>query len=273
MAAEVNRQWRIAARPRGNVELSDFEYAEVPLPTPGPGQVLLKTHYLSIAPVMRMYMMGAQPTDDARLEIGDVIHGRGVAEVVVSNHPGYQVGDYLHGQIGWQTYKATSITAQERFRKMQPLGLPIHLGLTVLGYSGFSAYCGYFDCGQPQPADTVLVSGAAGGVGHMVVQMAKAAGAGRVIGIAGGPEKLELIKALGCDAAIDYKAEDVAERIGALIPEGIDIYFDGPGASGLRRAGRPVWLHLGVHPPAAFRPDQLHSGARQAGQHDRLLRL
>ncbi len=236
MAEQVNRQWRVAARPEGNVKASDFQYAEEPVPQPGPGEVLLKTHYLSIAPVMRMYMMGAQPTDDARLEVGDVIHGRGVGEVVASHHPAYAVGDFLHGQIGWQTFKATPVTPQERFRKMQPLGLPIHLGLTVLGFSGFSAYCGYFDCGQPKPADTVLVSGAAGGVGHMVVQMAKAAGAGRVIGIAGGPDKVQLVKDLGCDAAIDYKSEDVAQRIAELIPEGIDIYFDNVGGEILAAA-------------------------------------
>lgn len=232
----VNRQWRVAARPEGNVKPTDFEYTEEPIPRLGNGQVLLRTHYLSLAPVMRMYMMGVQPTDDARLEIGDVIHGRGVGEVVASRHPDYSVGDILHGQFGWQTYKATSVTPQERFRKMQPLGLPIYLGLTSLGFSGFSAYCGYFDCGRPKPADCVLVSGAAGGVGHMVIQIARAAGAGRVVGIAGGARKVDLIRDLGCDDAIDYKSEDVAARIGECFPNGIDIYFDNVGGETLEAA-------------------------------------
>lgn len=232
----VNRQWRVAARPEGNVKATDFEYTEEPIPEPAERQVLLRTHYLSLAPVMRMYMMGIQPTDDAPLEIGDVIHGRGVGEVVASRHPDYRVGDILHGQFGWQTYKATSVTRQERFRKMQPLGLPIYLGLTSLGFSGFSAYCGYFDCGRPQPADRVLVSGAAGGVGHMVVQIARAAGAGRVVGIAGGQRKVELIRDLGCDDAIDYKSEDVATRIQECFPDGIDIYFDNVGGETLEAA-------------------------------------
>lgn len=236
MTDSVNRQWRVAARPDGNVKPSDFEYTEKPIPTPGDGEVLLKTHYLSLAPVMRMYMMGLQPTDDRPLDIGDVIHGRGVGEVVASNHPNYKPGDFMHGQMGWQTYKVSKVTEQERFRKMQPLGLPVYLGLTCLGFSGFSAYCGYFDCGQPKPADKVLVSGAAGGVGHMVIQIAKAAGAGRVVGIAGGAEKVQLVKDLGCDQAIDYKSEDVAARIADLFPDGMDIYFDNVGGETLQAA-------------------------------------
>ena len=236
MSTDVNRQWRVAARPDGNVKPADFEYTEQSIPNPGEGEVLLKTHYLSLAPVMRMYMMGLQPTDDAKLEIGDVIHGRGVGEVMASNHPEYQAGDILHGQMGWQTYKVSKITKQERFRKMRKQGLPIYLGLTCLGFSGFSAFCGYFDRGFPKPGDVVLVSGAAGGVGHMVIQIARAAGASRVIGIAGGPEKVKLITDLGCDAAIDYKSEDVPQRIAELIPEGIDLYFDNVGGETLEAA-------------------------------------
>lgn len=232
MKEDRNCQWRVAARPVGNVKPTDFAYAEEDIPRPGEGEFLLKTLYLGLAPVMRMYMQGTGAAGERPLQIGDVIHGRGVAEVIESNHPDYQAGEIVQGQCGWQTYKVSSGTKQERFFKCRNYGLPYVLGAGVLGMTGLSAWGGWMGCAQAKPGDLAVVSGAAGGVGSIVVQMARIMGC-RVIGIAGGPEKCAFIKGLGCEEAIDYKNEDVPSRIAELCPDGLDIYFDNVGGETL----------------------------------------
>ena len=117
MKEDRNCQWRVARRPVGNVRPDDFKYTEEDIPRPGEGEFLLKTLYLGLAPVMRMYMQGTGAAGEKILQIGDVIHGRGVAEVVESNHPGFKVGEVVQGQCGWQTYKVSKGTRQERFFK------------------------------------------------------------------------------------------------------------------------------------------------------------
>jgi NADPH-dependent curcumin reductase CurA len=243
MSAErINRQWTVGAHPERDLDRSHFAYRERPVERPGDGQVLLKTHYLNVAPVMRMYMMAPEPGKGGResteslLDIGDVIHGRGVAEVVESRHPDYRPGEFLHGQLGWQTWKVTSLTPQEKFIRMQPRGLPAWYGLSALGMTGYSAWCGFVTRGEPVPGDAVLVSGAAGGVGSLVVQIARARGCSRIVGIAGSEEKCRLVEELGADATIDYRRHDVAARIGELFPEGLDIYFDNVGGEILEAA-------------------------------------
>jgi len=228
MKEDVNCQWRVARRPNGNVVREDFEYREEPVPTPGDGEMLLRVLYLNLAPVMRMYMSGESAAGESPLAIGDVIHGRGVGEVVESNHPDYRVGDIVQGQTGWQTWKATRATAQEKFRRIPDRGVPYSIGLSTFGMTGFSAWFGFVDRGQPREDDVVVVSGAAGGVGSHVVQLARHR-CRRVIGIAGGVEKCRFVERLGCDASIDYKNEDVAESLRRLCPDGIDLYFDNVG--------------------------------------------
>ena len=121
---QKNCQWRIAKRPNGNVKESDFLYDETEIPTIENGEILLKTLYLNIAPVMRMYMSGESVANEASLNIGDVIHGRGVAEVIKSKHPSYHVGEIHQGQIGWQTFKKSKVTTAEKFRKIKDYKLP-----------------------------------------------------------------------------------------------------------------------------------------------------
>lgn len=232
MNEEKNCQWLVARRPSGNVVAEDFAYREVPIPAPGDGQFLLKTLYLNLAPVMRMYMSGESFAGETALEIGDVIHGRGVAEVIESKHPGFSVGDIVQGQTGWQTYKVSSGTAQEKFRKIPDRGVPYSIGLSTFGMTGFSAYFGFVDCGKPKNGDVVVVSGAAGGVGSHVVQLAKIL-CRRVIGIAGGEDKCRFIESLGCDVALDYKKGDIATQIAEACPDGIDLYFDNVGGETL----------------------------------------
>ena len=232
MNEDRNCQWRVARRPRGNVVRKDFEYAEEEVPSPGIGEFLLKVYYVNLAPVMRMYMSGESVAGEAPLAIGDVIHGRGVAEVVESNHPDFAVGDFVQGQTGWQTWKVSKGTAQEKFRKVPDLPMPYTVALSSLGMTGFSAYFGFVDCGKPRDGDVVVVSGAAGGVGTHVIQLAKIFNC-RVVGIAGGPGKCELIRSLGCDETINYKNEDLAEAIARTCPDGIDLYFDNVGGETL----------------------------------------
>ena len=110
MNEDRNCQWRIARRPEGNVVADDFHYTEEDVPSPGDGEFLLKTYYVNVAPVMRMYMSGESVAGEKPLDIGDVIHGRAVAEVVESHNPDYSVGDFVHGQVGWQTYKVSAGT-------------------------------------------------------------------------------------------------------------------------------------------------------------------
>ncbi|CAM3722919.1 NADP-dependent oxidoreductase [Litorimonas haliclonae] len=227
----INRQWTVAEHPENELHASHFGYKEIELDSPKDGEVLLKTHYLNLAPVMRMYMMkdGGGRSPEQPLNIGDVIHGRGVAEIIESRHPDYQTGDFVHGQIGWQTHKVSTLNSAEKFVKMAPRGVPAYYGLSALGMTGYSAYCGFISRGEPKAGEAVLVSGAAGGVGSLVVQMAKALGCSPVIGIAGGPEKCALVTSLGADDVIDYKSEDVASRLSGLFPNGLDIYFDNVG--------------------------------------------
>lgn len=230
---DANYQWRIARRPVGNVRPEDFEWHVTDVPEPGEGEVLLRAHYLGLAPVMRFYMQGTANTGDATLAPGDVIHGRGVAQVVKSRHPDWREGEMVQGQMGWQTWKVSRMTPQEKFFKMPKNGLPAALGAGVLGMTGLSAHAGFFACGDPKPDDLMVLSGAAGGVGSMVSQMAANVVGCHVVGMAGGPEKCAFIRDHGCAEAIDYKADDIAERLDALLPDGIDLYFDNVGGETL----------------------------------------
>lgn len=238
MKNPVNRQWTVAERPVQDLSEHHFGYREVPIAVPKPGEVLLKTHYLNVAPVMRMYMMaeGGGESTESVLALGDVIHGRGVAEVLESHHPDFAPGDFVHGQLGWQTHKVSALTKQEKFVKMRRRGVPAWYGLSALGMTGYSAWCGFVSRGEPSPGEAVLVSGAAGGVGSLVVQIARARGCSPVIGIAGGPEKCALVESLGADAAIDYRNDDVPARLTELFPRGMDIYFDNVGGELLEAA-------------------------------------
>ena len=225
---QLNRQWCVGARPEGKPKPSDFLYKECSIPSPGEGEVLLETLYLGIAPVMRMYMMNAPIGGEPALAIGDVIHGRGVARVLESQHPDYEVGEIVQGQLGWQTHKVSKMMPHERFLKVKHHELSYAHSVRILSMTGLTAHTSFMQQGQPNAGDVVVVSGAAGGVGHIVVQMAKIKGC-HVIGIAGGPEKCAIVTDLGADTMIDYKNEDVAARIAELCPDGMDIYYDNVG--------------------------------------------
>jgi NADPH-dependent curcumin reductase CurA len=242
----ANYQWRVARRPDGNVVPEDFEWAATDIPEPGDGEVLLRTHYLGLAPVMRMYMTGASPSGETPLAIGDVIHGRGVAQVIKSRHPGWREGQMVQGQMGWQTYKVSKITPQEKFFRMPPNRLPAALGSGVLGMTGLSAHAGLFACGDPGKGDRMVLSGAAGGVGSMVSQMAANVVGCDVVGIAGGAEKCAFILAHGCRAAIDYRCDDIPAQLDRLCQDGIDLYFDNVGGETLEACLERLRMHARI---------------------------
>ena len=244
--AAFNRRWVLAARPVGPVRESDFRLETAPMPEPGPGEFLIRTLYLSVAPVMRRYMLDGAGIEKP-LELGEVMRGRGVGEVVASKHPDYHAGDVVHGKLGWQEYSVSDGSPYYMMYKVEQRVVPVSTAIGVLGVTGFTSYLGLVDVGRARAGETVLVSGAAGGVGSNVGWIARNLGC-RVVGIAGTDEKCRLLTTeLGYDAAINYRTDDVPRRIAALCPEGIDVFFDNVGGElldhalgALRRYGRVV---------------------------------
>jgi NADPH-dependent curcumin reductase CurA len=228
MAQEANRHWVKAARPDGAVRESDFEFRSGEIPVPGDGEFLIQTLYLSLAPVMRMYMLDGAGFEKP-LEIGETMRGRGVGRVIESRHPGYSPGDIVHGKLGWQEYSVSDGSPWFMMYKVHQRVAPFSTALGVLGITGFTSYLGLVDIGKPVSGETVLVSGAAGGVGSSVGQIARNLGC-RTVGLAGGPEKCALLtERLGYDAALDYRAGDVEAQIREACPDGVDIFFDNAG--------------------------------------------
>ncbi len=243
---DVNCQWRIASRPVGNVAPENFEWHEEPISEIADGEVLLETVYLGLAPVMRMYMMGTDRTGDSQQQIGDVIRGRGVAKIIKSRHADWNEGEIVQGNIGWQTCAVSGMTPQERFFRVREHDLPYSHAAGVLGMNGLSAHAGFFACGEPRAEDVTVISGAAGGVGTLAVQFAKITGARKIIGIAGGREKCDFVKLLGCDNAIDYKNESIPDRLRELCPNGIDYYFDNVGGETLTAVLENLAMHARI---------------------------
>lgn len=227
MAHAVNRAWTLAARPHGVPKLSDFALTETAVPEPGPGEVLIATHYHSLDPYMRGRMNSPSGASyAAAVPVGGVLEGDAVGEVVVSNSERFAPGDFAMGRIGWQEY---GVMDAREVRKIDPEAAPISTSLGILGMPGLTAYHGLFRVAKPVAGDTVVVTAASGAVGAVVGQLAKRSGC-RVIGVAGSPEKAAYVTGeLGFDAAIDYKREEVAARLRALCPRGIDVYWDNVG--------------------------------------------
>ena len=221
----VNHQVRLAARPVGLPKPSDWDFTEEPVAEPGEGEVLVKVRYLSLDPAMRGWMNDAR-SYIAPVGIGEVMRAPGAGEVIASRHPSLSEGDQVTGLLGAQEYAAVSGDA---VMKVDTSLAPLPVFLSTLGMPGMTAYFGLLDIGQPKEGETVVVSGAAGAVGGVVGQIAKLKGA-RAVGIAGGPEKCRhVVEELGFDAAIDYKAQDVAGGLREHCPDGIDVYFDNVG--------------------------------------------
>jgi NADPH-dependent curcumin reductase CurA len=203
---------------------SDFTLDEAEVASPGPGEVLVRTHWVSVDPYQRGRMSTARSYAKG-LELGDVVTAQAVGEVIESNDSRYESGDFVLGQLGWQDY---AVARGGALRKLPP-GLERQLALHVLGATGLTAYFGLVDVAKPVPGDTVVVSGAGGAVGSIVGQIARIMGC-RSVGIAGGADKVEdLREHYRFDEAIDYKAADLRSALKEACPDGVDVYFDNCG--------------------------------------------
>jgi NADPH-dependent curcumin reductase CurA len=220
------RQFRLAARPVGLPKESDFNLVESPIPALRSNEVLVKTLYLSVDPYMRGRITGIRTYADP-VNIGDVMVGGAVGEIIQSSSAGFQPGDFVAGYWGWQDH---AVASASWLQKLDPGLAPISTALGVLGMPGMTAYFGFLDLCHPKAGETVVVSGAAGAVGSLVGQIAKLHGC-RVIGIAGGDDKIAHIVAdLGFDGAFNYKTTtDYVAKLKELCPSGIDCYFDNVG--------------------------------------------
>jgi NADPH-dependent curcumin reductase len=247
MTAARNRQILLAARPHGEPTPEDFRLVEAAVLEPGPGQMLLRTVYLSLDPYMRG-RMDAGPSYAPPVEVGAVMEGRAVSEVVRSNLPEHRAGDIVFAGTGWQEY---ALSDGPGARKVDPALDPISYALGVFGVPGLTAYAGLLNIGNPQPGETVVVAAASGAVGSVVGQIARIKGC-RVVGIAGGERKCCFAREeLGFDACLDHRQPDLAERLKAACPQGIDVYFENMGGAVfdtvlplLNNFARvPVWPH------------------------------
>jgi NADPH-dependent curcumin reductase CurA len=224
----MNKQWILARTPPGGLPTDDdFRLVETPTPEPGPNQMLTRTIYLSLDP----YQWGRRRSG---LEApGEVCHGRTVSQVVTSNLPEYQEGDFVFNTNGWQEYGLTgegiSVFGYMFPRRLDPSQAPISTAVGIMGMLGLTAYSGMALQCQPRAGETVVVSAASGGVGQIAGQIAKLLGC-RVVGIAGVQAKCDFVTdVLGFDACVSHKRETLAEDLKAACPAGIDAYFENVG--------------------------------------------
>jgi hypothetical protein len=219
----TNQRVVLASRPVGPVSESNFRVEEAPTPKPAEGEVLVRNLWLSLDPYMRGRMSDAKSYVKG-VDIGEVMVGQTVGEVVESRHAKLKVGDTVLTQLGWQLYGAT-----KEATKIDTSRGPASYYLGLLGMPGLTAYFGLKELGQPKAGDTVVVSAASGAVGSVVGQLAKLWGC-RAVGIAGGREKCAYVKEeLGFDACLDYKGGALRDDLKAACPKGVDVYFDNVG--------------------------------------------
>jgi NADPH-dependent curcumin reductase len=226
-AATVNRRIVLARRPQGAPVAEDFRLEELPRPAPGPGQVLLRTRYLSLDPYMRG-RMNAGPSYVPPVAIDATMTGQTVSVVEASDNPGFAPGELVLANVGWQDF---GLSDGRDLVKIDPATPKPSYALGVLGMPGLTAYVGLLDIGQPKAAETLVVAAATGAVGSVVGQIGKIRGC-RVIGVAGGREKCEYARTtLGFDDCLDHREADLPQRLAAACPNGIDVYFESVGGA------------------------------------------
>jgi NADPH-dependent curcumin reductase CurA len=219
----INRQVILAARPKGIAQAEHFAIVDTPVQSPADGQVVVRNEFLSVEPAMRGWIADAG-NYSAPVAIGSVMRALAVGEVGESRHPDYRAGDILIGWFGWQEW--ATINAGDIVRRVRETDLPRSLALGALGINGVTAHLALTSIGEPKSGETVLVSTAAGAVGSAVGQIAKLLGC-RTIGIAGGAQKAAQCRDLfGYDAAIDYKAPNLAQALEEVCAGGVHVYFD-----------------------------------------------
>ena len=219
----------LASRPKGRVTPENFRLERIPLPEPGPGQLRVRVHYLSLDPYMRGRMEETKSYAESQ-KLDETMIGGTVGVVDASNHPGFAVGDTVVGMLGWQEY---GLSDGQMIMKVDTRAVPMSAYLGPVGMPGVTAWYGLNRICEPKPGQTVLVSAASGAVGSVVGQLAKQAGC-RAVGIAGGPEKCAyVVEELGFDACVDHRAHgDVKSMVRALrtaAPQGVDALFENVG--------------------------------------------
>ena len=220
-----NRQIQLAARPAGFPKDSDFKPVETSVPRPGTGEMLTRTIYLSLDPYMRG-RMNAAPSYAKGVDIGGVMIGGTVSQVVESNLEEYESGDLVLNANGWQEY---AVSDGQGARKLDPADAPISTALGILGMPGLTAYVGLLDIGRPRPGQTVVVSAASGAVGAVVGQIARINGC-RVVGVAGVQRKCTYVTdELGFDACVSRLHDGFPEELQTACPDGVDVYFENAG--------------------------------------------
>jgi hypothetical protein len=221
----TSREIRLKSRPVGTPVADNFELATVELPAPGAGEVQVRNHWMTVDPYMRGRMNDVKSYSPP-FALGEAMQGGAVGEVIASNDPSLAVGDLVQSMYGWrEAFNAPASAVQ----KLETFGLPPQAFLGVAGMPGMTAWVGLLKIAAMKDGDVVFVSGAAGAVGQIVVQIAKIKG-NTVIGSCGGADKVAYLKSIGCDEVIDYKAEkDLTAALNRVAPKGIDVYFENVG--------------------------------------------
>lgn len=221
----TSREIRLKSRPVGTPVADNFELAAVELPAPGAGEVQVRNHWMTVDPYMRGRMNDVKSYSPP-FALGEAMQGGAVGEVIASNDPSLAVGDLVQSMYGWrEAFNAPAAAVQ----KLETFGLPPQAFLGVAGMPGMTAWVGLLKIAAMKDGDVVFVSGAAGAVGQIVVQIAKIKG-NTVIGSCGGADKVAYLKSIGCDEVIDYKAEpDLTAALARVAPKGIDVYFENVG--------------------------------------------
>jgi len=241
-AGDRNHRIVVTLRPERTLGPEHFGADTTAVPTPGPGQFLSRTLYLSIDSDCQAAMQG-NGDGSLRLNPGDVISGETVAQVLESRHPAYRPGEYIVVRNGWQQY---ALSSGQGVRRLDPDRAPVSTALGVLGLPGLAGYVGLIYVGEPRPGQTVLVSAATGAIGSTAGQAARIVGA-RAVGIAGSQEKCEYaVQQLGYAACINHHSTDFAEQINAACPDGIDVYFDNMGGEVLSSLLKSLAPHARV---------------------------
>ena len=237
--AALNKQVLLASRPKGAVTEDNFRFVEVPVGKPGAGEVLVRNEWLSLDPYMRGRMSDAKSYAKSA-EIGEVMVGQTVGEVVESNDPNFKAGDKVLTPLGWQLY---GIASAKELTKSDAKLAPASCYLGILGMPGITAWFGLLEIGQPKPGNTVVVSAASGAVGSVVGQLARIKGC-RVVGIAGGKAKCDyVVNELGFDACVDYKAGNLPADLREHCPRGVDVNFENVGGAILDTVSRVMNLY------------------------------
>ena len=239
-SSRTSREIHLVARPQGEPRTSDFAVVVVTVPDPGSGEVLVRNRFFSVDPYMRGRMRDA-PSYVPPFALGAVMTGMAVGEVIASQSPDLEAGDFVVHDLGWREYALAPAAA---FRRVPAGDVPASAWLGVLGMVGLTAWVGMLEIAALKPGEVVFVSGAAGAVGSLAGQIAKLRGAARVVGSVGSEAKVRYVcDELGFDAAFNYHEGAAADLLAAAAPEGIDVYYDNVGGEHLEAAIGALRLH------------------------------